>query len=215
MIWGLIRLGRWGALGVSENHIQRSVVAMRIELKAFYKRRSRQHPNEQLTRCNTITRNMIGTASERKLGTKGAETWGVLLFLIDVFSSSLQRLGEEARAWLEAARCLEAMCTVMNNSGVNFSVPVHSEIFSHWIRFLHLTSAWTDLHIPKRHAVSHMVFSALFYGNPRFYATWTDESLNKLLQAACRQLSQATFEDTVLLSMAHLLKEESQKRKCS
>ena len=44
-------------------------------------------------------------------------------------------------------------------------------------------------------------------GNPRLYSNWLDESLNKTLRAACRQLSQATFEPELLVHMERLLEE--------
>ena len=74
-----------------------------------------------------------------------------------------------------------------------------------WKRFLSLTEDVQELQTPKRHAMSHMILDSGFLGNPRCYANWVDESLNKLLKACCRKVSQTTFEEMVLLAMSQLL----------
>ena len=71
-----------------------------------------------------------------------------------------------------------------------------------------------DLHTqPKKHAMMHLLKDIRWMGNPRLYANWTDESLNKLLKMACRLCSQATLESSVLHSMQKLLRSERRKRK--
>ena len=59
--------------------------------------------------------------------------------------------------------------------------------------------------VPKHHMMWHLLDSAVFLGNPRFYATWEDESLNKALKAACKHSSQLCFERSVLLRMREIL----------
>ena len=51
----------------------------------------------------------------------------------------------------------------------------------------------------------HMIAKAAKQGNPKYIANWTDESLNRVLKACCRTQSQATFEESVLLSIPTLL----------
>lgn len=63
-----------------------------------------------------------------------------------------------------------------------------------------------DCFVPKHHIVVHLLRKSGFQGNPLVYATWLDESLNKLLKAACKNASAATFYTTVLLKMRDLLK---------
>ena len=50
-------------------------------------------------------------------------------------------------------------------------------------------------------------------GNPRYYSSWLDESLNKLVKGASRSLSQLTFEAVLLVNMEHLLAREIERRK--
>ena len=58
---------------------------------------------------------------------------------------------------------------------------------------------------PKHHLIIHLLFRADFLGNPRFYASWKSEALNKVLKGCCRQVSQATFEATVLFRTRSVL----------
>ena len=53
----------------------------------------------------------------------------------------------------------------------------------------------------------HMVDRAAFQGNPAFYATWADETLNKVLAALGRQAHRTVWECRVLVYF-----EESQRR---
>ena len=61
------------------------------------------------------------------------------------------------------------------------------------------------MYTPKHHALFHLIFDMTNYGNPQWYATWRDESLNKTLKATCRNASQQRFELTVIYKMAELL----------
>ena len=61
--------------------------------------------------------------------------------------------------------------------------------------------------VPKHHLVFHLLLKSSFHGNPCYYATWLDESLNKVLKSACKNACAATFEGSVLLRMKELLKD--------
>jgi hypothetical protein len=59
--------------------------------------------------------------------------------------------------------------------------------------------------IPKHHIVFHLLRNIGYHGSVRLYATWFDEALNKMLKAACRFTSQATFDRSVLVRMRSIL----------
>ena len=65
---------------------------------------------------------------------------------------------------------------------------------------------------PKHHWAFHLVHSIQRQGNPAFYATWMDESLNKVLKGCCRQTAQSTFETSVLVRMGEVLRGRGAKR---
>jgi hypothetical protein len=69
-----------------------------------------------------------------------------------------------------------------------------------------------EVYVPKHHIVFHLIDKIAYQGNPRLYATWLDEALNKTLKACCRQISQATFEGSVLFHMRRLTSKDWRKR---
>ena len=63
-----------------------------------------------------------------------------------------------------------------------------------------------DVYTPKHHLMWHVLIRMGYQGNPSFYSNWVDEDLNKKLKACCRNVSQSTFESTVLLKMREVLR---------
>ncbi len=63
-----------------------------------------------------------------------------------------------------------------------------------------------ECYTPKFHVVWHCLYNQKRQGNPTVYSNWMDETLNKSLKGTCRFVSQATFEASVLLRMALILK---------
>ena len=83
-------------------------------------------------------------------------------------------------------------------------------------RFITCTAPVEGMDIPKKHLSAHLVHNVAFLGNPRYYANWIDEALNKLLKACCRGVSQATFESSVLSAMQlALMAKDKEKRRSS
>ncbi len=62
-----------------------------------------------------------------------------------------------------------------------------------------------NCYTPKHHLTFHLLANIHYLGNPTKYATWRDESLNKLLKSACRNASHLRFDISVLLRMRELL----------
>ena len=207
VVWLMITEHVWGLAGTAEETLQISILAIRHELSQFYKARHREYPTEFLTRVR-IGKKTFGDHGNRKLATKGAETWGFLLYLIDKLSKSKFR-GD----LLDAGRSVERIISIWNAGAVNLSVGETQGMFDAWNRFLMLTQGIDELELPKRHLFVHMLARAKHFGNPKLYANWLDESLNRQLKLACRTVSQATFEQFLLLRMQELLPKVGIKRK--
>ena len=82
--------------------------------------------------------------------------------------------------------------------------PNPQDSFQSYINHMELMAP-EDVFIPKHHLMMHLIVRSAHFGNPRFYSTWRDESLNKTLKMACRTTSQATFENSVLTRMQNIL----------
>ncbi len=62
-----------------------------------------------------------------------------------------------------------------------------------------------DICVPKHNVLYHALHKVLYQGNPRFYACWFDEALNKVLKRGCKDTSQANDEGPVLVRMMMIL----------
>ena len=137
----------------------------------------------------------------------------ILLLLPDTLRQKLLRLLARAAVLLEAGQCLADVMEVFDNSPVNLPASDIAKCNDLYIRFCQLTEDVEELLTPKRHLFTHLLEGLGYRGNPKFYANWRDESLNKLLRSSCRQLSQTTFEGTFLIHMTLLLEDEMKKDK--
>ena len=115
-VWALLSLGVYGSKDVSGAALQNNVLVMRGRLMAWYKARKSEHPSENLTQVNDWTPAMVGSSAKPKCKTKGAETWGLLLFLLEEirtysrFITGWQRL-EKSGSCLESLVLLWRGCT--------------------------------------------------------------------------------------------------------
>jgi len=140
---------------------------------------------------------MTGEAGDPKFKFKGAETWGLTLFLVDMLDRYGDALGPDASRLLAAGQAVRDMCLIFDTSGRMLGEA--ALVWDLYKRFCALTPECG--HLPKRHALLHLLQDAARFGNPRFYANWTDESRNHMLKRCCRTVAQARFEERVLLNM--------------
>ena len=128
---------------------------------------------------------------------------GVFLFLI----SELKRYQVPNRTnLLEAAGCVADVAELWSTCEWTLSESEIQTSFTKWSLFLALACEIEDLQIPKTHMSMHLMKDLGWFGNPRYFANWIDESLNKTLRLACRHISQFTFDTSVLTAMRELLK---------
>jgi hypothetical protein len=211
-LWFMLLGGMWSTEGTIEERIAVSVVIIKQEIKTWYRRGHEERPEENLTRVR-FTRKSIGDKSEKALCLKAAQAWTFLLFLISVLESRHARLGSEGRRLLDAASALEGLVRIFEKAAQHLTRDEAGAAWERWQRHLALTEDLEATHIPKRHVIFHLMEQLEFLGNPRFYNVWYDEAVNKLLKDACREISQATFEHSLLVRMPELLREACRKRK--
>ena len=216
MLWQLVLSGCFGSgVGNSEERIEVARLALLHRLDKWYKDRHALGPTENLTRISDLTRKMMGESGGKQLKVKGAESWGVLLFLVDVGNAIARRLNPEIMRTIEAGQCLIDLVTCFHTNGLMGPRMPSDQIdlcYSLYSRYLTLTDNLPALVFPKRHVVCHAIERLDDQGNPKFFGNWHDEALNKVLKAACRNVSQVTFEPSLLRRMRPLLAKNSKKR---
>ena len=133
-VWALIQSTAWAACATQEEQLIMAVLRLRIDLNKWYKDRAQSNPHETLTRCTDISFKMVGDHAHKKLKTKGAETWGILLFVIH----SLERHAAcipNAPILIEAGKCWVALVTVFDAAGVRMSGAETRECWDAYLRF--------------------------------------------------------------------------------
>jgi hypothetical protein len=106
-LWFLISSNIFGNVGAAEENMQVAVLALRHELHRWYKEVKGRYPG--LTEVSDLTVKMLGSSSHQKLKTKGAETWGVVLFLVDMLERHAGMVGETGARYLQAGMALRRM----------------------------------------------------------------------------------------------------------
>ena len=116
-LWFLLTCGIYGDMGAAEENLRNALLVLRHSLTNFYKDRHAKDPLEQLTRISDLTTKMVGTRAEQKCKTKGADTWGVLLFFTDEMSNHALRLGARGCRLLAAGKALERIVSIWGAHG--------------------------------------------------------------------------------------------------
>ena len=205
-IWALISAGAYGDANTREG-IFAAVLVLRSRLMRFYPVYERAH-QETLTRVADFTPTMIGSADNPQLKTKGAETWGVALFLIAELKEKYSMIpNSEGARLMHAGQSLEQVIRIWKGAGWVMPARLQEEAFERMVIFVDLMRVF-EAYVPKFHLVFHALSETGTKGNPWFYSSWLDEALNKQLKGCCRNASAQTFDETVLLKMCEVLKEE-------
>ena len=102
---------------------------------------------------------MLGDGSTRKLKTKGAETWGVFLFMVNELPTQ-PNVPDRARL-LEACTSAKAVIDIWDQGSWHLSAAEVTASVTAWSRFLVLTRDFEDLEIPKKHLSMHLIFQVV------------------------------------------------------
>ena len=74
-------------------------------------------------------------------------------------------------------------------------------MWSRGVRHLRLAREAGVQELPKHHLFVHLLFRTRIYRNPKYYATFLDESLNRQLAAVARSAYAAVWERRIFWSM--------------
>ena len=93
---------------------------------------------------------------------------------------------------------MQGLVVVMQREGFVTAPPAIQSMYDEFNRMFRLWLA-AELSVkPKLHLLMHLCDRAPFQGNPAFYATWADETLNKVLASLGRQAHRSVWECRIL-----------------
>ena len=207
-LWLLVERRVFSAHASIDETIGTAARLVKAELDRFYRRYKEANPVSNLTRVQDFSRNTLGeSTSGRRLRTKGAETWGVALYLLHKLESlSAAHQDDETRSLFRAGKALADLVELWSRSGRVLDAATVQRGLDLWKIHLRFTQDFPDMEIPKRHLMTHMVKGGAWHGNPRMYACWADEGLNRELKKSCRLVSQQSFEPFILLTFRERLR---------
>ena len=193
--------------------LQMSALKLRSELFAWYATESaagRQH-----CRAQDLTWGMLGSADDPKLKLHAAEMMGFLYFaatLIDRFGAIL---GPAKIECVRVRDSLQRIHEVLKKNPMGCPPRDVQALVDSCRTALRGMSALDIKPRFKMHALMHLTHDAAFKGSPSLWATWTDESLNRLLKsvslaAHCRR---DVWAERVLDSVQSCLERQNRKRK--
>ncbi|CAE7293625.1 unnamed protein product [Symbiodinium sp. CCMP2592] len=169
-----------------------ALLHLRAELWSFYKRR--RESDEDWKRKGSEVWNLTLTMIAGKyLKAKAAETHGLLNFVVDRLAKHSEQLASTTEA-ASVDLLLRAGTAAMDFDAVLAAHPraVDADtcalLFDNYNRFICLAARAQIPLMPKCHMMYHMIQRALLKGNPRFYSTYIDESLNGAIARVCRSV---------------------------
>lgn len=110
VVWYLLGSVMFAGPGNADESLHVAVMAFALELNVFYKARAVSHPTEVLTRVSDFSVKLIGTKESPKLKTKGAETFGILVFVLSVLDRHKDDMFE----------CWEGVVWTLRSSRANY-----------------------------------------------------------------------------------------------
>lgn len=202
-MWHLFASGVYAGGQQADANLANAIMTMRNSLMGWYKVYKRQNPGQLLTEITDFTDSMCGSKTDPQLKTKGAETYGISLFFVHELRKFGASAGEDTPRLLQAGECLLKVMGIWDAYDWVIPEAQRAEALAAYVKHVALMAPF-DVYTPKHHIVFHLLFDSEFYGNPKLYACWHDESLNKTLKGCCRNVAQCCFDESVLLSMRDL-----------
>ncbi len=141
---------------------------------------------------------MIGSSANPCLATKAAETGTLLEFVRDLVGQHRAQLGPQGAALLRVGDGLVSLRDAMRSAPRRLSAQQAQQLVDAAKQAMaHREAAGIGLS-PKWHLMLHIVAKAFEWGNPHYYSTFLDESLNGLLAKMAKACHRLTWHRSVL-----------------
>ena len=153
-----------------------------------------------MTQVTGLTLPMLGGHPDKcDMTLKAAETKYMIPFavgLLDKFKSKFAPV--EAAKLIEAGQTLWKLCKLVDESGPVLTPSQLQQMYDAAKRHIVLCAAAGAPLRPKAHLLLHMVARSRRHGNPKLYALWEDESINRNLRQIAEAAHRAVWESRVL-----------------
>jgi len=185
---------------------------LHYDIMDFYASRRRiQHRPEGTTELVDLSVSMLGSRTDAIFKAKGAETKSLIPFAIALLDKRGASCSPGAVEHLHNAgvALMEVMRIQSENSA---ALPKQAAIDMYRFGVQHCRAAFLGgvRPYPKHHAFVHMLRDAFVKGNPKSYACWEDEGLNKVIAGVASKAYPTVWEHRVIEHMNMLRSRNAQ-----
>ena len=186
-IWHLIKNTIYTKNANKDERDQLGISAFKRELWAWYKKTHEQYPQRELHKLENLMIGMIGKERKPKLNTKAAETKTLTFFCRDELIRHRERFNTDETDGM--IRVGGGLCTWVETIDACTRILTRGQTQTLYDQAKLMLAGWRKAKmnlVPKVHLFFHMIERATEKGNPRFYGTFLDESLNKTFRDLVR-----------------------------
>lgn len=143
---------------------------------------------------------MIGSSRNPELSAKAAETVGLLEFAVELCQTYRDKFANPVQAGflLASGRAALDVNACMKEAGRRMDEGMQRRMLASYLRHMVLYNRGGGHVVIKHHYMVHMIQKVAARGNPRYYHTYKDESMNGIIARMARTSHRATFSATVL-----------------
>ena len=163
-------------------------------------------PDADITEVQDFTLQMLGgKPSAQILHTKAAETKGLVPFVLSLLKKHRTRfVGSEIGYLIGAGDSLQAYFDLLASTPTNVPPAALQGMYDAVKKHVVLSGKAGVPLKPKHHLILHMVGRTAKHGNPGYYATFTDEGVNRLLKQVGQAAHRSVWEVRVFVHFAQV-----------
>lgn len=200
-LWRIILVDafRIGATGDRLHNL--SLLRIRDAMLAYYKRVKQERPDADVTQVQDLTMGMLGGKPGAVTSTmKAAETKGMVSFVVELLHQQRSQFKEpEVSHLIEAGQALMTYSTLLDESPRSVPAATVDTMIDCVTRHLALCKEAGIPLKPKHHQLLHMARRTMRHGNPKYYSTFGDEGMNRVLKKVGQAAHRSVWETRVFI----------------
>ena len=204
VLWMLITSNVWHIqTGTRDELEQLAVIRLWASIEEYYaQRRPLRARPEGTTEIQDLTIGMLGSRDAKLFKAKGAETKGLIPFAISMLEKyGVPALPAAATPLIAAGKALMEVIRVQAVNECAMSPASYSYMYKCGVQHVRAAFLGGVAPLPKHHAFLHVLRDASRNGNPRHYACWLDESLNKIIGGVASKAYVSLWEARIISHM--------------
>ena len=140
-----------------------------------------------------LTFKMLGERNNANLKAKGGEVAGLLPFAFEMLGRHRANMGDQGEFLYRACQAALMITDMFRTCPKILTDDVVRTMLGHFVRFSRYYYIAGGVLTPKFHLMIHCILRARKFGNPRFYWTFRDESMQLVIGTLGRHIHRLSF----------------------